>query len=68
MLLEFLQVKLSQSFICKLLHIPQKLVVNPTLSNYYPRTEHEPVILFHSVAHMHTGIHPIICSTIIELL
>lgn len=67
MLLEFLQVKLSRSFICKFLHIPQKLVVNTTLSNY-PRTEHEPVILFHSVVHMHIGIHPIICSTIIELL
>ena len=37
MLLEFLQVKLSQGFTCKLLHIPQKLVVNTTLSNYYPK-------------------------------
>ena len=53
MLLDFLQVKLSQGFICKLLHIPQKLVVNTTLSNYYPRTQHDPVILFHSVVYMH---------------
>lgn len=62
MLLELLW-NCHNGFLCKLLCIPQKLVVKKTLSNYYPRTKDNQVILFWQYSTQKWEIHPIICST-----